>query len=164
VIPRLGELRCVTPRYIEGPPPRGVQSPSHLLAQFGECGFRQQPRQFRVVEAAAADRLDDPIVDAGFEQQEPAASLPSGRAHARERCRLIPPGPPASPSRRPSRCWAPRSQSSACTGAASPPERHYTIRQISAQGQRGADGAILTGDKAAAAPSTLVMPVAIAIR
>ena len=40
-----------------------------LLAQFGECGSRQ-PRQCRVVEAAAADRLGDPVVDAAFEQQE----------------------------------------------------------------------------------------------
>jgi hypothetical protein len=39
-----------------------------LLAQFGEGVFRQQPRQLRVVEAAAADRLGDPVVDAAPEQ------------------------------------------------------------------------------------------------
>ena len=38
-----------------------------LLAQFGECRFRQQPRQFRVVEAAKADRLGDSVVDAALE-------------------------------------------------------------------------------------------------
>jgi hypothetical protein len=31
-------------------------------------GFRQQPRQFRVVEAIAADRLGDLVVDAALEQ------------------------------------------------------------------------------------------------
>jgi hypothetical protein len=39
----------------------------NLLAQFGERFFRQQPRQLRVVEAAAADRLGDPVVDAALE-------------------------------------------------------------------------------------------------
>jgi peptide subunit release factor RF-3 len=39
-----------------------------IEAQFGECGFRQKPRQFRVVEAIAMDRLDQPIVDAALEQ------------------------------------------------------------------------------------------------
>jgi hypothetical protein len=39
-----------------------------LLAQFGERFFRQQPQQFRVVEAAAAHRLGDPVVDAALEQ------------------------------------------------------------------------------------------------
>jgi len=41
-----------------------------LLAQLGECGFRQEPRQLRVVEAAAAHRLGDSVVDAALEQQE----------------------------------------------------------------------------------------------
>src|SRR5207248_1312602 len=68
----------------------------HLLAQLGECLFRQEPRQFRVVEAAAADRLGDPVVDAALEQEEgiggeivgtekvaPHADRPGGRGHAR---------------------------------------------------------------------------------
>jgi len=38
-----------------------------LLAQFGECDFRQQPRQLRVVDAIAMDGLDDPVVDAALE-------------------------------------------------------------------------------------------------
>jgi len=72
-----------------------------LLAQFGEGRFRQQPRQFRVVEAAAAHRLDDSVVDAALEQQErigeevigaekvvPHADRPGGRGHV-ERQRLL---------------------------------------------------------------------------
>ena len=64
-----------------------------LLARFGERGFRQ-PRQFRIVEAAAPDRLDDPVVDAALEQQQrigeevigaekvaPHADRPGGRGH-----------------------------------------------------------------------------------
>jgi hypothetical protein len=39
-----------------------------LLAQFGERLFRQEPRQLRVVEAAAADRLGDPVMDAALQQ------------------------------------------------------------------------------------------------
>ncbi len=72
-----------------------------LLAQFGDCLFRQEPRQFRVVEAIAMDRLGDPVVDAALEQQErigeevigaekvaPHADRPGGRGHV-ERQRLL---------------------------------------------------------------------------
>ena len=45
-------------------------SPSRPPRALGKCGFRQEPRQFRVVEAAAADGLGDPVVDAALEQQE----------------------------------------------------------------------------------------------
>jgi hypothetical protein len=39
-----------------------------LLAQFGEGRFRQEARQFRVVEAIAPDRTGDSVVDAAVEQ------------------------------------------------------------------------------------------------
>src|SRR5271166_5371594 len=41
-----------------------------LLAQFGERLLRQEARQFRVVEAIAANRLGDPVVDAALEQEK----------------------------------------------------------------------------------------------
>jgi hypothetical protein len=80
----------------------GTQPLRHfdLLARFGEGRFRQQPRQFRDVEAIAADRLGDPV-DAALEQQEgigekvvradkiaPHADRPGGRGHV-ERQRLL---------------------------------------------------------------------------
>jgi hypothetical protein len=39
-----------------------------LLAQFGECRFRQTAGKLGVVEAIAADRLDDSVVDTALEQ------------------------------------------------------------------------------------------------
>ena len=38
--------------------------------QLGERRLRQEPRQSRVVENDAAERLDNPVVDAALEQQE----------------------------------------------------------------------------------------------
>src|ERR1700730_4481362 len=72
-----------------------------LLAQFGECLFRQAAGKLGIVEAAATDRLDHPVVDAALEQQErigeevisaekvaPHADRPGGRGHV-ERQRLL---------------------------------------------------------------------------
>jgi hypothetical protein len=51
---------------------RRAQSLRHLdlLAQFGECSFRQTASKLGVVEAIAADRFGDPVVDAALEQYE----------------------------------------------------------------------------------------------
>jgi hypothetical protein len=38
--------------------------------QLGESRLRKEPRQSRVVENDAAERLDNPVVDAALEQQE----------------------------------------------------------------------------------------------
>src|SRR6516164_9293448 len=65
-----------------------------LLAQLDECRFWQTARKLGVVEAVAADRLGDPVVEAALEQQEriaeevvgaekvaPHADRPGGRGH-----------------------------------------------------------------------------------
>ncbi len=39
-----------------------------LLAQFGECGFRQTTGKLGVVEAITADRLNHPVVDPALEK------------------------------------------------------------------------------------------------
>jgi hypothetical protein len=48
---------------------RGRPRPD-LPARFGEGGLWQEPRQLRIVKAAAPDRLGDPVVGAALEQQE----------------------------------------------------------------------------------------------